>query len=125
MQDQTGAHSPDRTALSGHRPSRELAPHPPHQHTYYKMGNEEMGRDSSRFWKKGISFFSLSASDSFRNFTVVLILFFKRNNMRFYTEEDILDKHIGKIGSPHRDQFENEINRFLTKETTKLTDCSC
>ena len=33
---------------------RELAPHPPHQHTYYKMGNEEMGRDSSRFRKKGI-----------------------------------------------------------------------
>ena len=45
--------------------------------------------------------------------------------MRFYTEEDILDKHIGKIGSPHRDQFEKEINRFLTKETTKLPDCSC
>ena len=57
-----------------------------------------MGRDSSRFRKKGISSYSLSASDSFRNFTVVLILFFKRNNMRFYTEEDILDKHIGKIG---------------------------
>ena len=45
--------------------------------------------------------------------------------MRFYTEKDILDKHIGKIGSPHRDQFENEINRFLTKEATKLPDCSC
>ena len=63
-----------------------------------------MGRDSSRFRKKEISFYSLSASDSFCNFTVVLILFFKRNNMRFYTEEDILDKHIGKIGSPHRDR---------------------
>ena len=59
MQDQTGAHSPDQTALSGHRPSRELAPHPPHQHTYYKMGNEEMGRDSSRFRKKGIKYSSL------------------------------------------------------------------
>lgn len=45
--------------------------------------------------------------------------------MRFYTEEEMLDKHIGKTGSPHRDQFENEINRFLTQEATKLHDCSC
>ena len=44
--------------------------------------------------------------------------------MRFYTEEDILDKHIGKIGSPHRDQFENEINTFLTRRGIKLSDCS-
>ena len=84
-----------------------------------------MGRDSCRFRKKGISFFSLSASDSFRNFAIALILYFKRNNMRFYTEEEMLDKHIGKTGSPHRDQFENEINRFLTQEATKLHDCSC
>ena len=84
-----------------------------------------MGRDSSRFRKKGISFFSLSTSDSFRNFAIALILFFKRNNMRFYTEEEMLDKHIGKIGSPHRNQFENEINTFLTRRGIKLSDCSC
>ena len=45
--------------------------------------------------------------------------------MRFYTEEEMLDKHIGKKGSPHRDQFENEINTFLTREATKFPDCSC
>ena len=84
-----------------------------------------MGRDSSRFRKKGVSFFSLSASDSFRNFAIALILYFKRNNMRFYTEEEMLDKHIGKTGSPHRNQFENEINTFLTRRGIKLSDCSC
>ena len=26
--------------------------------------------------------------------------------MKFYTEEEILDKHIGKKGTPKRDQFE-------------------
>ena len=30
--------------------------------------------------------------------------------MKFFTEEEILDKHIGKIGTPHRNQFEDEIN---------------
>ena len=32
--------------------------------------------------------------------------------MKFFTEEEILDKHIGKIGTPHRNQFEDEINTF-------------
>ena len=39
--------------------------------------------------------------------------------MRFYTEEEMLDKHIGKIGSSHRNQFENEINTFLTRRGIK------
>lgn len=44
--------------------------------------------------------------------------------MRFYTEEEMLDKHIDKIGSSHRNQFENEINTFLTRRGIKLSDCS-
>lgn len=39
--------------------------------------------------------------------------------MKFYTEEEMLDKHIGKIGSPHRNQFEDEINTFLIGEAIK------
>ncbi len=34
MQDQAGAHSSNRAALSGHRPCRELAPHPPRHRAY-------------------------------------------------------------------------------------------
>ena len=33
--------------------------------------------------------------------------------MKFYTEEEILDKHIGKKGTPKRDQFEADLNSFL------------
>ena len=32
--------------------------------------------------------------------------------MKFYTEEEILDKHIGKKGTPKRDQFEADLNSF-------------
>ena len=39
--------------------------------------------------------------------------------MIFFTEEEILDKHIGKIGTPHRNQFEDEINTFLIGEVIK------
>ena len=39
--------------------------------------------------------------------------------MKFFTEEEILDKHIGKIGTPHRNQFEDEINTFLIGEVIK------
>jgi len=39
--------------------------------------------------------------------------------MKFYTEEEMLDKHIGKIGSPARDQFEDEFNTFLIGEALK------
>ncbi|MCD8297145.1 MAG: helix-turn-helix domain-containing protein [Prevotella sp.] len=33
--------------------------------------------------------------------------------MKFYTEEEILDKHIGKKVSPKREQFEADLNSFL------------
>ena len=39
--------------------------------------------------------------------------------MKFYSEEEMLDKHVGKIGTPHRDQFEDEINTFLIREAIK------
>ena len=39
--------------------------------------------------------------------------------MIFFTEEEILDKHIGKIGTPHRNQFEDEINTFIIGEAIK------
>ena len=39
--------------------------------------------------------------------------------MIFFTEEEILDKHIGKIGTPHRNQFEYEIYTFLIGEAKK------
>jgi len=84
------------------------------------QNNDNQEIDLSQVSRKIGDFFEGISTKIFK-----AILFFKRNNMRFYTEEDILDKHIGKIGSPHRDQFENEINRFLTKEATKLPDCSC
>ena len=39
--------------------------------------------------------------------------------MKFFTEEEILEKHIGKIGTPHRNQFEDEINTFIIGEAIK------
>ena len=33
--------------------------------------------------------------------------------MKFYTEEEILDKHIGKKGTLKRDQFEADLNSYL------------
>ena len=39
--------------------------------------------------------------------------------MKFYTEEEILDKHIGKKGTPKRDQFEADLNSSLIGEAIK------
>ena len=39
--------------------------------------------------------------------------------MKFYTEDEMLDKHIGKIGTPVRDLFEDEFNTFLIGEAIK------
>lgn len=39
--------------------------------------------------------------------------------IKFYTEDEMLDKHIGKIGTPHRDEFEDEFNTFLIGEAIK------
>ena len=43
---------------------------------------------------------------------------------RFYTEEEILDKHIGKKGTPKRDQFEADLNSFLIGEAIKQAQIS-
>lgn len=39
--------------------------------------------------------------------------------MKFYTEDEMLNKHIGKIGTPSRNQFEDEFNTFLIGEAIK------
>lgn len=39
--------------------------------------------------------------------------------MKFYTEDEMLDKHLGKTGAPHRDAFENEFNTFLIGKAIK------
>lgn len=39
--------------------------------------------------------------------------------MRFYSEEEMLDKHIGKVGTAERDRFEDEFNTFLIGEAIK------
>ena len=36
--------------------------------------------------------------------------------MKFYTEEEILDKHIGEKDSPERERFETDLNSFLIGE---------
>lgn len=33
--------------------------------------------------------------------------------MKFYTEDEMLDKQVGKVGAPHIDHFEDEFNTFL------------
>jgi len=47
----------------------------------------------------------------------------KENNgmeaLKFYTLDEIKDKHIGKIGTPKRDQYEAELQSFLVGETIK------
>ena len=42
-----------------------------------------------------------------------------QETMKFYTEEEILDKHIGKKGTPKRDQFEADLNSSLIGEAIK------
>lgn len=39
--------------------------------------------------------------------------------MKFYTEEEILDKHIGEIGTSRRDKFEADLSSFLIGEAIK------
>ena len=39
--------------------------------------------------------------------------------MKTYTLEEITDKHIGKIGTPKRDEFENELRLDLLGQTIK------
>ena len=39
--------------------------------------------------------------------------------MKTYTLEQITDKHIGKIGTPKRDEFENELRLDLLGQTIR------
>lgn len=39
--------------------------------------------------------------------------------MKFYTEEEILDKHIGVKGTAERDKFEEKMQSFLIGEAIK------
>ncbi len=41
--------------------------------------------------------------------------------MKFYTEEETLDKVIGQKGTPARDKYENDMNNFLIGEAIKKT----
>lgn len=42
--------------------------------------------------------------------------------MKFYTEEEIIDKHIGKKGTLARDKFEEGLQSFLIGEAIKKPD---
>lgn len=44
-------------------------------------------------------------------------------NFKIYTEEEMLDRHIGKIGTKERDAFEEEFNAFLIGEAVKKARC--
>lgn len=39
--------------------------------------------------------------------------------IKFYTFDEIKDKHIGKVGTPHRDKYEAELQSFLVGEAIK------
>lgn len=39
--------------------------------------------------------------------------------IKFYSEDEMLDKHVGKKGTPHREEFEDELNTFLIGEAIK------
>lgn len=40
-------------------------------------------------------------------------------NMKFYTEDEMLDKHLGEVGTPERDKFEDDFNTFLIGEAIR------
>ena len=39
--------------------------------------------------------------------------------IKFYTLDEVKDKHIGKVGTPHRDKYEAELQSFLIGEAIK------
>lgn len=43
----------------------------------------------------------------------------KNKKMKTYSLEEMTDKHIGKIGTPRRDAFENELRLDLLGQTIK------
>jgi len=40
-------------------------------------------------------------------------------NIKFYTEEEMINKHIGAKGTPRRDKFEEDLHSFLIGEAIK------
>ena len=42
--------------------------------------------------------------------------------MKFYTEEEITDKHIGKKGTLARDKFEGDLQSFLLAKLSEKPD---
>lgn len=44
-------------------------------------------------------------------------------NFKIYTEEEMLDKHIGKRGTEAREKFEDEFNTFLLGEALREARC--
>ena len=40
-------------------------------------------------------------------------------NMKFYTLDEVKDKHIGKIGTPQREKYEAKLQSFLVGEAIK------
>ena len=43
------------------------------------------------------------------------------DKMKFYTEEEALDKLLGVRGTPEREKYEDDINNFLIGEAIKRT----
>lgn len=39
--------------------------------------------------------------------------------IKFYTLDEVKDKHIGEVGTPHRDKYEAELQSFLIGEAIK------
>ena len=39
--------------------------------------------------------------------------------MKFYTQDEIIDKHIGKKGTLEREKYDDELNTFLIGEAIK------
>ncbi len=42
-------------------------------------------------------------------------------NMKFYTLDEVKNKHIGKVGTPQRDKYEAELQSCVVGEALKKT----
>ena len=43
----------------------------------------------------------------------------KNKALKFYTLDEMMDKHLGQVGTPKRDAFEHELEMDLLSETIK------
>lgn len=39
--------------------------------------------------------------------------------IKFYALDEVKDKHLGKVGTPHRDKYEDELQSFIVGEAIK------